>query len=460
MKPRSASLFVLSFLTILGVAAAARQPDPAEIRALAERVNQRFEILPLADGIGLRPRTRIDDVRLVEITEDSILINGAPVSGGELRTRLGADADMVLRLSYLDAPARRALVEPREQPDTPVEPVPAPPQPPAAGVTPVPPLPSEPAARQPRDRAQRRASGDRVRVFGNVTVPADEVVSGQAVAVMGSVRVDGEVGDQVVAVMGSVHLGPTAVVRGDVVSVGGQVHRAEGAEIRGGVTEISLGGLTMGPSMPGWGGRRGAPWADPFGAVPRLIGTTFRVLLLVLLASITFLVARPLVEASAQRVTDNPVQATLVGIAAQILLVPALVLTTVVLAISIIGIPLLVLIPFALLVLVLMALAGFSSTAYAVGQWARRRFNLASAPPYVDVLLGVLVLLLPILLARVVALAGWPVNAVVIVLLMIGVTIEFLAWSSGFGAVLTNGFTRWQARRAARQPAVPPPAMP
>ena len=52
-----------------------------------------------------------------------------------------------------------------------------------------------------RDR-RHVPSGDRVRIFGDVTVREDEAVSGQVVAVLGSVRVDGEVGDQVVAVLG------------------------------------------------------------------------------------------------------------------------------------------------------------------------------------------------------------------------------------------------------------------
>ena len=50
----------------------------------------------------------------------------------------------------------------------------------------------------------------------------------QAVAVFGSVRVDGKVDDQVVAVFGSVVLGNDAVVGGDVVSVGGRVIRNRG----------------------------------------------------------------------------------------------------------------------------------------------------------------------------------------------------------------------------------------
>jgi hypothetical protein len=40
-----------------------------------------------------------------------------------------------------------------------------------------------------------------------------------------------------------------------------------------------------------------------------------------------------------------------------------------------------------------------------------------------------------------------------------GLGVEFLAWASGFGAMLTNTFSRWQARRAARStPQTPSPA--
>ena len=80
---------------------------------------------------------------------------------------------------------------------------------------------------------------------------------------------------------------------------------------------------------------------DGFGAVPRLIGTGFRLLLLLLFASLAMVVARGSVERSAQRVSDNPVKAALVGVAAELLFVPVLVLTCIVLSISIVGIPLL-----------------------------------------------------------------------------------------------------------------------
>lgn len=441
---RRLTAILLTALALGGatLVAQAAQGDEQQ-RALRTRVEERFDVVPLTDGVALRPKSRIRDVRLIEIASDgAISINGAPVTGSELRERLGADAEPVLRVSYLDADARRALFAARQE---------------------VPPEPVEKetveAARPPAPdetpRRSRRGYGDRVRIFGDVNVSEEESVSGQVVAVIGSVRIDGEVGDQVVAVLGSVNLGPKAVVRGDVVSVGGRVHRAPGAQIRGGVTEVAF----TDPGLPihvRWPGE----WWGPmyvfggFGAVPRLIGSTFRLLLLVLFAGLALVLARPTVESAAHRLAENPIQATFVGIATQILLVPTLILAAILLAISIIGIPLLLLMPFVVLILLVMALVGFAGAATAVGQWLRGKTGMAATGGFVDVVLGIVVILLPLLVGRVIGLAGWPVNPLAFLLVAAGLAVEYLAWTSGFGAVLTNAFSRWQARRTSRLPTV------
>jgi hypothetical protein len=448
----SAALVIITTASALALTAA-QTPAGDDRQALRARIEERYDAIPLSDGIALRPKSPAAGGPRLVVVADTITIDGVAVSGRELRERLGADADAILRLSYLDASDRRALFltapaegQPRGQPaierERPLEQKP-------------------PEAPERAISRSRQSHGDRVRIFGDVTVASDEAVTGQVVAVIGSVRIDGKVGDQVVAVLGSVDLGPEAVVGGDVVAVGGRVRRADSAQVRGGVTEVSLvdGGrrIHVEPWFDGWG-----PFYlfDGFGAVSRLIGSTFRFVLLALLASIAFIVARRPVEGSAERVMENPVKVTLVGLAAWLLSAPVFLLIAVVLAISIIGIPLLLLLPFAVLVLLLMALVGFSGTAYAVGQWARRRFGVGAQPAVVDVCLGVFVILLPVLVARVLGLVGWPISPLAFLLLAIGLAVEFLAWSSGFGAVLTNAFTRWQTTRMTRASAQTPPAVP
>lgn len=443
---------LLALVVILAGAAPAAQPSSADGRVLRAAVEDRFDVVPLSDGLALRPKSRMPGVRLIEISDEGVAINGAPVTGPELRDRVGRDADLVLRLSYLDAAARRSLFQgaptpSAPEPDTPRAEPPAPPSPPEA--------PDAPAAVE----RPRRSTGDRIRIMGSVAVEKDEVIDGAVVAVLGSVRVDGEVRNEVVAVLGSIDVGPNGVIRGDAVSVGGRVRRADGAQVRGAVTEVSVGGrgvhVDEAPWRDGW-----APWHffAGFGAFPRLIGTLFHLLLVAMLAAIALLVARGTVEGAAQRVTDEPLKSTAIGILGQLLVVPVLILAGIVLAVSIIGIPLLLLLPFVVLLLIALAIAGFAGTAGAVGRWARGRVGWDAASPYVDVLFGVLVILLPLLIGRVIGLAGWPAAPVVFLFVAAGIVLEYLAWASGFGAVLTNTYTRWQARRAARLAPPPPPA--
>ncbi|CAN5360148.1 hypothetical protein BH23ACI1_BH23ACI1_30070 [soil metagenome] len=460
MTRRTSTITATALFIVLAAGVAGQQQTGPERTALRTQLEERFDIVPLSDAVGLRPKTRMGDVRLIEVA-DTISINGVVVTGRELRDRLGRDAEAILRLSYLDAEARRVLfAAPAPSADSGPVRAPEASEPALEQVAPLPPSP--PTAPEPPTRGRQRASGDRVRIFGDIHVRENESLSGQAVAVMGSVRVDGEVGDQVVAVMGSVHLGPNAIVRGDIVSVGGRVVRAAGAQVGGDVTEVSLGGggtgrlrglpLVIGPGLTGY-------W-DGFSAVPRLIGTTFRLLLLALLASVVLLVARPVVEGAAQRVSDTPIPTILVGMLAGIMLGPVLFLLSMILIISIVGLPLLIAIPFLLIALLLMALAGFSGTAYSIGQWARRRLGLTPSSPFLDVSLGVLIILLPLLLGRVLALAGWWGGPIALLFVVVGFSLEFLAWSSGFGAVLMNGFGRWQARRVVRAAPVAPPTPP
>jgi hypothetical protein len=440
------TLFTVAVAIAAATVHAASQQVPAdEQQALRARIEQRYDVVPLSTGVALRPKSPRRDVRLIEIS-DTIAINGVPVDGRELRERVGADADAILRLSYLDAKSLHELMGPvaAEREIRPEKEAP--------------PEPATPPAPEPPSRRVHRSGGDRVRVFGDAVVDEREEVTGQVVAVLGSAQINGEVGDQVVAVLGSVDLGPHAVVHGDVITVGGQLRRAPGSQINGAITEVSL--ADVGASI-------NAPWLDGWGPfyvfggfrpVARLIGTTFRFLLLALVGCLALVVARRAVEESAQRVTDDPVKTTLVGLVAWILFVPLFVLAAIVLAVSLIGIPLLVLLPFAVVVMLVMAVVGFSGTAYAVGQGARRRFGIATTSGFADICLGILIILLPLLVGRVVALGGWPLSPVVFLLVATGLAVEFLAWASGFGAVLTNTFSRWQATRAARS--TPPPLPP
>jgi hypothetical protein len=141
---------------------------------------------------------------------------------------------------------------------------------------------------------------------------------------------------------------------------------------------------------------------------------------------------------------------TVIGLVAEVLVLPVLVLTAIVLSISIIGIPLLLLLPFVVLALLVMALVGFTGTAAAIGNAVQRRYSPGAQTPYMAVAVGLLVILSPVILGRLLAVAGWPVTPVSVLLVAIGFTLELLAWASGFGAMLGHAFSGWQARRPRR----------
>jgi hypothetical protein len=84
---------------------------------------------------------------------------------------------------------------------------------------------------------------DQVRIGGNVVVDEGTEVK-DAVAVGGSVTVNGKVRDSAVAVGGSVILGPNAVIGKDVVSIGGAVKQAQGSKIHGDIVELNIPGVS------------------------------------------------------------------------------------------------------------------------------------------------------------------------------------------------------------------------
>ena len=95
----------------------------ADHASLRNAIVERFEVFLLIDGIALSPTDENTGVRLVQLEDGTIALNGAVVSGQELRDRLGADGDLVVRLSYVDEAIRLRMfdIEVRDAARTEVE---------------------------------------------------------------------------------------------------------------------------------------------------------------------------------------------------------------------------------------------------------------------------------------------------------------------------------------------------
>jgi len=431
---RMGRMSVLVALAILcGVSAASAQEG--RDAALKRDVERRFEVLPLRDGVALRPKAP-SSVRSIEIAAGTIAVDGQPVTGGELRSRLGADAEMVLQLSYLSDGARRTLFS---APPTPAD-SPAPPAaPPSPSIAPPPPVEPPPPPPRPRRSRTDRRNGDRVRIGGDVTVDAGEVIDGDVVAIGGPVKVDGEVQGDVVAVGGSVTLGPTAVVEGDVTVVGGPLHRDPGAQVRGQAQEVSLGGIDFGQ----WTWRRnpvGQWWRSALGSAFAFVGTLVRVAVLCLFAVLVVLFGRDYMERAGTMAAASSLKAGAVGLLAQVLFLPLLVITCVVLVMTIVGIPLLLLLPFVILGIAVLALVGFTGVAYRVGTIAAHRLGLPDQNPYGVTVIGVLIVMLPVILSRLASLGGGVLFPLAVTLGIAGFVVEYLAWTVGLGAMALTRF--------------------
>ncbi len=216
--------------------------------------------------------------------------------------------------------------------------------------------PGLPGQMQPQRSRGKHGGNDMVRVFqGDLTVPEGRVVQGDVVCVGGSVELSkGTVvqGDAV-AVGGSVTLDEGALVMGQAVAVLGTVDVARGAQVMGEHVQVGMGKLFGGSSRRhGWLTSLG-----PFGLFP-----TVALFALVYLIGLVVLRMWPdRVRNVGFALFENPVRSFTVGFLCWLLLLPLVVL----LAISLVGIPLIPLLP---VIIFLSIVVGLSSFAMRIGE--------------------------------------------------------------------------------------------
>jgi hypothetical protein len=311
------------------------------------------------------------------------------------------------------------------------------------------------SAQAPPSEAPRvyRTIESRIAIGRSITVATDEEVSDAVVVIGGSVRVDGRIRNNLIVVGGNASLGPQSDVRGDVVVVGGRLTREPGARLRGSVSDISLGE---------WAPWQFGNWYIPafdfgdFGRWVALFGALFRISVLGVLMAVLLIVARAPVARIGAAAAATPVQAFIAGLAAEILFVPVLVIASIALIVTIIGIPLVVvLVPLAVLTGLLAMVLGFTALATRVGEALEDRFGWRGHSAFLAAAIGLVVIVGPTLLSRVLGLTPG-VGVAGFLLLAAGVVIEFVVWTIGLGATLITGFGRWSTV----PPPVPPPAVP
>ena len=270
---------------------------------------------------------------------------------------------------------------------------------------------------------------------GNQRVAAGETIPGSIVAWRGTLDVFGSVDGNAVASGGDVVGHPGAKVGGDVLAVGGKV-RNEGGTVGGEMRSISA--LTVGP-IPATPPARTAQTAKR--SLSLSVGW-YLVLALIGLAVVLF--ARSNLETISERIRADFTRSFLFGLAGQILFVPALVITIVALAITIIG---LIAIPFAIVGFCLAAAGalalGFIAMSFVIGDAAMRWRGAAVGGGRAQLLQFLLIGLSIFLVLWVIGGAVGGFGALGGLLRFIVMVVTWAAATAGFGATLASrGGTR------------------
>ena len=104
MGSRLALVITMFAALIVGDTSSAQSTTASD--PLRQQLERRFDVLPLRDGIALHPKTPRRGVRSIEISADTISIDGVPATGAELRQKLGPDAAARPRSDPRHSPGR------------------------------------------------------------------------------------------------------------------------------------------------------------------------------------------------------------------------------------------------------------------------------------------------------------------------------------------------------------------
>jgi len=285
--------------------------------------------------------------------------------------------------------------------------------------------------------------GDLIWFRGAREVGARQVIEGDVVVAGGSLTVRGEVHGDAVVGNGDLVLEPGAVVYGDAVVTGGKLVN-RGGSVLGKVQE-------GGPSRRAGGtqanihintpliGGLGAGWAG-------LAGTLVLGLVICALGAAISVYGRSYLEQASDVVRRAPLNAATIGLAVNVLALPAFLVGMLALILTLVGIPfLLVFIPLFWTAVIVLSAAGVVAVAHALGSGAARRREAegTSRGALAYSLTGVLVLLAPLVVSHLLGVTpftGWLADALGVV----SWTLLWLAASVGAGAVMIVSVRAWR----------------
>ncbi len=245
-----------------------------------------------------------------------------------------------------------------------------------------------------------------VKIGGNVVVEKGETVK-DAVAVGGSVTVNGRVEGSAVAVGGDVKVGSGGRIVKDAVSIGGTITKASGAVVGGNIVELPVMNMMALPVLG-----KGMMVAFIGGIIILKIMVFIGLLALAILAVALFAREIGVVSFKIERELWKSLGIGILGA----IITPVLV---VILAISIVGI---ILIPVLIFLVVIAGLHGYIAVSQLVGKKVLQAFKKYNQPMMTEAIIGVVIFFLMFLIP------------------LIGPAVKALAATIGFGAVIATRF--------------------
>lgn len=301
-----------------------------------------------------------------------------------------------------------------------------------------------------RVRPRIQTSAGVFRMGKDVLVEEDEEIDGDVVALGGSVEVRGSVTGNAVAIGGDVDVFSTGMVEGDAVSIGGNVTKHGQAVVRGEKVSISFlrGPRFRFPSVH-------APFPFVVSRFNARAWTFFarliKILLFIFIGIVTISILPRHVSKVKEKVKREFLKSGLVGLAAQILIIPIFIL----LIITIIGIPVALLVQPLLIIAAL--ILGYTGVCLFVGEKLQEHTSLKPETKIMILVIGILAVELVPLLARVLGVFGGPFSPLGWIVAVIGWMIGYVVITVGLGAsILTRLGTR--PKEVAPAPAVASPA--
>ena len=265
---------------------------------------------------------------------------------------------------------------------------------------------------------------DLVRFGEDMHIPYYQLVRGNVVVIGGNLRIDGKIMGDVVNIFGKTTLSSTAIVNGEVVTIMGNLARSDEAVI-GGET-ILIGDQSCPVTI--W------PFAAFGSGVVRVFGRviTFMVMAFLLLIVVYFL--RDRMKRASTLVFGSFLKSLGVGFLVVFVGTVLVLVVAVILAITIVGIPVSILL---ILSMVALIVIGYFVSALSLGEFLCVKLNIQTDSPIIQSLIGLFALAILGFIAGVMFLNPF-LMPVRVLLRSIGAFVNFLAVLAGVGAFVLS----------------------